>query len=229
MTINIITPNGSGDSLVYTCPRTAIAAEVTGSEVSSGEGKLEFKTTTSGTSATKMTIDGAGAVTLATPLPLASGGTGAVSVNGLVQVVNVQDGAVATGTTTIPNDDTIPQITEGDEFMTLAITPTSATNKLKIEVYVVIARSVADWVAACLFQDSTANALAGVNEYQTTTNTPVVLSFQHYMTAGTTSATTFRVRGGGHYSGTATFNGWGGNRKWGGVYSSSITITEISV
>ena len=90
MTINIITPNGSGDSLVYTCPRTAIAAEVTGSEVSSGEGKLEFKTTTGGTSATKMTIDGAGAVTLATPLPLASGGTGAVSVNGIVQVVNTK-------------------------------------------------------------------------------------------------------------------------------------------
>jgi len=63
MTINIITPNGSGDSLVYTCPRTAIAAEVTGSEVSSGEGKLEFKTTTSGTSATKMTINGAGLAT----------------------------------------------------------------------------------------------------------------------------------------------------------------------
>jgi hypothetical protein len=79
MTINIITPNGSGDSLVYTCPRTAIAAEVTGSEVSSGEGKLEFKTTTSGTSATKMTIDGAGAVTLAAPLPVASGGTGSTT------------------------------------------------------------------------------------------------------------------------------------------------------
>ena len=176
-----------------------------------------------------LSVDTNDVVSLNNPLPLASGGSGAVSVNGIVQVVNVQDGAVATGTTTIPNDDTIPQITEGDEFMTLAITPTSATNKLKIEVYVVIARSVADWVAACLFQDSTANALAGVNEYQTTTNTPVVLSFQHYMTAGTTSATTFRVRGGGHYSGTATFNGWGGNRKWGGVYSSSITITEISV
>jgi hypothetical protein len=229
MTVKITAANGGSDSLDFGCAQTAIVATVTGTEVSSGEGKLELKTTTGGTSAAKMTIAANGTVTLATPLPLASGGTGAVSVNGLVQVVNVQDGAVATGTTTIPNDDTIPQITEGDEFMTLAITPTSATNKLKIEVYVVIARSVADWVAACLFQDSTANALAGVNEYQTTTNTPVVLSFQHYMTAGTTSATTFRVRGGGHYSGTATFNGWGGNRKWGGVYSSSITITEISV
>ena len=69
MTINIITPNGSGDSLVYTCPRTAIAAEVTGSEVSSGEGKLELKTTTGGTSATKVTVlaDGKVGIGIAAP------------------------------------------------------------------------------------------------------------------------------------------------------------------
>ena len=137
MTINIITPNGSGDSLVYTCPRTAIAAEVTGSEVSSGEGKLEFKTTTSGTSAAKMTIAANGTVTLATPLPVASGGTGiTTAATAVVQIVNVTDGALATGTTVIPQDDTIPQKTEGDEWMTLAITPKASSNKLFIQAVV---------------------------------------------------------------------------------------------
>ena len=57
-----------------------------------------------------------------------------VDAHGTVQVVNTQTGAVDTGTTAMPCDDTIPQNTEGDEFMTLAITPTSATNKLKIDV-----------------------------------------------------------------------------------------------
>ena len=52
----------------------------------------------------------------------------------LVQVVNTQTGAVATGTTVMPIDDTIPQNTEGDQYMTLAITPTHASNKLLIEV-----------------------------------------------------------------------------------------------
>lgn len=33
----------------------------------------------------------------------------------VLQVVSYQTGAVATGTTTIPPDDTIPQITEGNE------------------------------------------------------------------------------------------------------------------
>ena len=67
MAIKITTPNGGGDALNFGCARTAIAAEVTGTEVSSGEGKLELKTTTGGTSAAKMTIAANGAVTLASP------------------------------------------------------------------------------------------------------------------------------------------------------------------
>jgi hypothetical protein len=83
MAIKITTPNGGGDALNFGCARTAIAATVTGTEVSSGEGKLEFKTTTGGTSAAKMTIAANGAVTLATPLPVASGGTGSTTGGGL--------------------------------------------------------------------------------------------------------------------------------------------------
>ena len=63
MTIKITTANGGSDSLDFGCAQTAIVATVTGTEVSSGEGKLEFKTTTGGTSATKVTIDGAGLAT----------------------------------------------------------------------------------------------------------------------------------------------------------------------
>ena len=46
----------------------------------------------------------------------ASPGVGSGSV---VQTVSYQTGAVATGTTIIPIDDTIPQISEGNEYMTL--------------------------------------------------------------------------------------------------------------
>ena len=56
MAIKITTPTNGGDSINFGSGVTAIAAEVTGSEVSSGEGKLEFKTTTGGTSATKVTV-----------------------------------------------------------------------------------------------------------------------------------------------------------------------------
>ena len=60
MTIKVTTANGGSDSLDFGCDQTAIVATVTGTEVSSGEGKLEFKTTTGGTSATKATILGNG-------------------------------------------------------------------------------------------------------------------------------------------------------------------------
>jgi len=225
MTINIITPNGSGDSLVYTCPRTAIAAEVTGSEVSSGEGKLEFKTTTGGTSATKMTIDGAGAVTLAAPLPLASGGSGTVAANSVVQVVNFTTGALQSGTTVLPADDTIPQITEGDEWFTLAITPKHADNKLLIQVVCNMGGDSALDTALALFQDTTANALAVsfIHNY----SLPRIFTINHFMAAGTTSATTFKVRGGSN-AGTTRLNGRGAARQYGGVASSGITITEYS-
>ena len=69
MTIKITTPNGGADSLDFGCARTAIVATVTGTEVSSGEGKLELKTTTGGTSATKATVLANGNVGIGTTSP----------------------------------------------------------------------------------------------------------------------------------------------------------------
>jgi hypothetical protein len=148
----------------------------------------------------------------------------------IVQIVHTQTGAVASSASDIPNDNTIPQITEGAEYMTLAITPKSATNKLLINVVFQFSTNIAEGVTAALFQDSTVDALAasqGAATAGTVECHPIV--FNHYMTAGTTNATTFRVRAGGTVGsgGIITFNGTGSARKLGGVMSSSITITEI--
>ena len=148
--------------------------------------------------------------------------------SGVVQQVNTQTGALATGTTVIPFDDTIPQNTEGTEFMTLAITPTSATNNLFIQVDAICSYSIANGMTAALFQDSTASALAAASEYQTTGTGITTISFNHTMAAGTTSATTFKIRIGGETAGTLTFNGIAGGRIMGGVYASSVTITEVA-
>jgi len=148
----------------------------------------------------------------------------------ILQAVNYQTGAVATGTATIPKDDTIPQITEGTEFMTLAVTPISATSKLVVEVLCNMSpgSSGSDIIVA-LFQDSTANALAAVIQgyYDSAAGTPIIL--QYYMTSGTTSSTTFRIRAGKPSGANPyTFNGATTGRLFGGVYYSSITITEIA-
>ena len=148
---------------------------------------------------------------------------------GIVQVVNTQTGALATGSTELPHDDTIPQNTEGDEYMTLAITPTNSNNKLKIDVVFHGARAFGDPVIVALFQDSIANALAASSDMETTAHKIHNIMFTHYMTARTTSAITFKVRAGTDSANIVTFNGYTNARKLGGVMASSITITEIKV
>jgi len=147
-------------------------------------------------------------------------------VGSIIQTKNFQTGALDTGTATIPFDDTIPQITEGDEYMTLAFTPTSATSKLHIDVRVNINHTAESALVVALFEGTTADALAcfytRMDGYKSKN-----VSFSHYMTAGTTSELTFRVRAGADFAGTTGFNGYSSLARYGGSLASSITITEI--
>ena len=142
-----------------------------------------------------------------------------------VQVVNVMDGEVATVTNNMAWSDVIPDNTQGAQLMSLAITPTSATNELRIDVVVnfTINNSVTGIIA--LFQDSKVSALSAVGK-KVNDGFENQISFTFFMVAGTTSETTFKVRGGEDSSVTFTFNGSGGSRIFGGVMASSITITE---
>lgn len=150
-------------------------------------------------------------------------GPGVRRTGDIVQRVHNAVSAYATGSTVIPLDDTIPQITEGDQYMTQAITPTSAINKLRIAYHGWYTLPNAHSSVIGLFQDTTANALAatamhGVN--------PIMASLVHIMTAGTTSATTFKIRIGGT-SDSIQFNGWSGGRMFGGVSNNTLEIEEI--
>jgi len=152
----------------------------------------------------------------------------ALPAGSVLQVVNSKTGAVATGATTIPYDNTIPQITEGFQVLSLAITPKSATSKLLFEVVVIAAVSAPYVISTALFQDSTVNAIAAGGAYETTANGIGQYPLNHFMTSGTTSSTTFTVRAGMSGAGTTTINGQGGAQLYGGVASTSITITEIA-
>ena len=147
----------------------------------------------------------------------------------IVQVVNTQTGALATGTTVLPFDDTIPQNSEGDEYLTLAITPTNASNVLRIQACFLIGHSTANGShCIALFQDSTAGALATMDGFTDRVSDPQCVVLDYRMAAGTTSSTTFKIRGGAGGAGTTTINGRAGARLYGGVNTSSLTITEIS-
>lgn len=146
----------------------------------------------------------------------------------VLQVKHFHIGTVDNTSTIMPNDNTIPQSNEGKEFMALAITPKSASSKLLIQVHLMgSANDGGRQVTVGLFQDSIANALAATAMYEQIGTGIMSMSFNHYMTAGTTSEITFKVRAGSH-NGIFTLNGYSTTTAtMGGVGVSSITIMEI--
>lgn len=145
----------------------------------------------------------------------------------IAQVVSTLSTDVNTGTRRIPLDDTIPQNTEGDEYMTCTITPTNTTSTLVIDVRLQGSASTSASLAMALFQDSGPNALAAtVGSTINGTSVLACASLLYTMTAGTTKATTFKIRAAVN-SGTMTFNGFAAARLFGAIAKSSITITEV--
>lgn len=147
-----------------------------------------------------------------------------------VQFRRVRDGTFTSGTTTIPNDNTIPQNTEGVEFSsTQSITPTSAINYLEIRASIQAENDQNNNMTAALFQDTTANALVAVMINNSGASHRKQYTLEHLMRAATTSATTFKVRIGGSAAGTTYFNASGGVAALGGVMASFISAEEIMV
>lgn len=156
-------------------------------------------------------------------------GTGALTVTGdpgtntlVISGSPIGQKAIATRTdqvttnSLIPDDNTIPQVTEGEEYLTITMTPASATTKLEIDVqFSVLATAV---VTVGLFRDGAANAI-----YATAVSANTILQHLNfsYITDSTAAAsTTFTVRFGAD-SDPSTAGG-----SQGGVNTSSITVTE---
>jgi hypothetical protein len=144
-----------------------------------------------------------------------------------VQSVSSIDSSVASGTTTTPFDDTIPQNTEGNQFMSKTITPSSAANILETSHFGNYSSSVlGPYTIVALFQDAIANALAAAMDVLNAADARTT-QLRNRQLAGGTAATTFKVRAGLSGAGTITFNGVTAARKMGGVLQSNLAITEI--
>jgi hypothetical protein len=144
----------------------------------------------------------------------------------VVQIVYAEKVDVGTTTTVIPFDDTLPQNTEGSEFLTLSISPLNAANILHIDVQFHVSPLASDQVVVALFQDSTADALAAGTTEPVAGQINTVF-FRHRMIAGTIASTTFKVRAGAQSTSTLTINGRLGGRQYGGALISFINIIEL--
>ncbi len=146
----------------------------------------------------------------------------------IIQVVRYSTGAVATGTATIPADDTIPQNTEGTEFMAHpGITPKSAINVLEVEAQFCGSASTAADVQCALFRDSTADAVATAFTSIYTASAVANVVLRYAVAAGGVAQTVFKLRSGLNAAGTVTFNGAAAVRRYGGTMSSYLNVAEI--
>ena len=163
---------------------------------------------------------------------LATTATNALS-GSVIQTVYTQSTAVAdyTPATAIPIDDSFPQqATEGSTYSTIntSITPNNSSNYLRITVVLKISSDNNENIIAALFQDSTANALE-VSTYRQTEELSIsTLILRYIMTAGTTSATTFKVNVSSYTNSIrVTINGINAGRLFGGASNSSMLIDDL--
>jgi hypothetical protein len=192
-----------------------------------------------GTDGNLITYDAAGA-----PAAVATGSSGQVltsagagspptfaALSGLgktLQIVYAETTAASTGTTVMVNDDTIPQKTEGIEAITLAITPVSSTSRLVITGTVHFTNTAAGQRMWALFKDDGANAIWAGAKYDGD-GTQLMGQIHFTEISANTTERTYKVRGGNAASGTNTFNGVSGARKYGAIPKTNLVITEIEV
>lgn len=220
-------------------PASGTLTNTTGLPLTSGViGNLPVGNLNSGASAGPTTF-WRGDATWAVP---AGGGGGIVLKRQSVTFSNT-----ASATTTIPLDDTIPQIGEGTERMTMAYTPLSASSTLKIEVgYFGTSLNTTEVLQfsgyiVALFRDAVSNALNTsmmFHRYDDGNSVGLVnlsggtIIFSFEEGAVNTSSRTYRVRVGSIplTIGTPThvFNGDGSGRLFGATPKSFIRVTEYS-
>lgn len=169
-------------------------------------------------------------ITLGTNLSMSGSTLEASALSGAIiqQVYTENTSWVLDTVGNISYSDTIPQNNQGTQILSSTITPTNASNKLLIQVNAPIGDNGGGRPALALFQDSNANALCAVPGVAGNTVSMGVTSMVYEMAAGTTSATTFKIRMGDTLANSVSINGNSGGRIYGGVSRATMIITEVT-
>lgn len=135
--------------------------------------------------------------------------------------------AIGSGTTSIPQDNTIPTITEGTEIFSLAFTPTASNSNLLIQMDCQMsAANNGVYIVWALFEDST--CIGAWSNYITASNNGCIINFNIVRAASSTSARTYSVRA-GRASGTSGtyYYGYVTGNSYGQLNQNYMTIQEI--
>lgn len=131
-------------------------------------------------------------------------------------------------TVAIPVDDTIPQNTEGTEIVAVSITPTSATNRIRISFcgFGSGSSGIVEVVAA-MFIDSAADAVQATCATPSANTEKICLSMAYEYVPGDTSAHTYKIRVGGSTATAVRMNGTNTARHFGGAAACTLIVEEI--
>jgi len=151
----------------------------------------------------------------------------------IIQQVRATTSNLVTASTAIPLDNTIPQQTEGDEVLTVTITPIRADSILLIEYYafaVCNASGSNNYFNAAIFRDATLNAVAGqriggAQPWDDATTISIIAIDSSAAIAATTYKTRLGPILGGRF---IDVNGLAPNTDYGGAQISYMTVTEIA-
>ena len=145
----------------------------------------------------------------------------------VVQVVNTQIGTAATGTTTIPFDNTIPQSNEGSEILSTTFTPTSTSNKLEIEFDgLLMGAEPGLAMVLALFEDGTC---VGARWFEQSSGGATSSRIGFQITPSSTSSTTYSLRFGTSSGVGNVYVNRQANAQYtlGGLQEYSMTIQEV--
>lgn len=136
-------------------------------------------------------------------------------------------GAAVSCTTIMPHDDTIPQITEGREVLTVAYTPKFSDSIIQVQAISWARTSANTTIGSALFKDAGANALVAGVAYPNTASAAAPINLYYEEVSGNTTSRTYRLRVGPNATGEITINGSATARLLGGVSNTCLKVTEI--
>lgn len=146
------------------------------------------------------------------------------SFTGILQITSTSTSArINTTGTSIPDDDTIPQIGEGTSILSLSVTPKSASSNLLIIFATGGTPTTSTAAIAALFVDATANALAAGYICQRGSGSSYSGVLQYVTASGSTTARTYQIRlGGGNFQ----VNSGSSAQRFGGVAATYLIVIE---
>ena len=128
-------------------------------------------------------------------------------------------------TAAIPIDDTIPQVGEGTQIISLGITVDSASNKVRGRFSAAGTVNTSAVMIAAVFVDGGSNAIRARSRVVNTANLREEIAFEFEHTPGA-GAHTYTIRVGPN-TGTMRLNGISSARELGGAQAATLVLEEI--